>query len=382
MNLDYDKKRTIHFLLVLGIIVTAAFFLVPKDAFAVEQLTDLFDSTAFSGSMNVIKKFNWLGKLLNFIISAFSLLGLFLICYQRLITLLYLAGRNTFDNVYEIKEAGKGQAFFGMKPIIGNTWNAQYGTGLDAFVGFLLSLLPNVKAYSDYNPSNMPYNLNEDDSCTTYMLKVAIPTIMLVFFFAIGFNGTLWNAYGNVVDAMAYAADQVVGVNLTVIVDKVMNSGSNQKFYYEDDGTEWGSFRQGIAEDLNKAVLKKCDDLSTDNKIAIATAISNVIDSELGDMQKFYSEMGAGDSEDSDAKKYSATVCINNNQSMEGFKGKQINIDSSSLGLEPSSKVGQYAHILISRNKKTDETDYWAPIGDSTGSSTNNSKPTQTTQED
>ena len=58
-------------------------------AYAAEaELTDLFNTDAFTGSWEVFSKFNWLGGIMNFIISAFCLLGLFLIVYQRMLTML------------------------------------------------------------------------------------------------------------------------------------------------------------------------------------------------------------------------------------------------------------------------------------------------------
>lgn len=373
MTLSKKKYSTV---LYAFIIILLCLLLSPKHVFAAE-LTDLFDTVAFYGSMEVIKKFNWLGKLIQFIISSFSLLGLFLICYQRLITLLYLSGKNTFDNVYDIKEAGKGQAFFGMKPMIGKTWNAEYGTGLDAFVGFGLSLLPNVKAYSDYNPQNMTYNLKEEDTCTTYMLKVAIPTIMLIFFFAIGFNGTLWRAYGNVVDAMATAAENVVDVNLSVIVDRAMNSGSNYKFHFDDDKSEYGKLKQDAAEKAYKLILKETKDLSTDNKMTIGTSVENIIEKEMGNMSSFYSKFEGDDSADSDAKKYSVSTTMN--YTSKGYTNDNkrmydIVIKSSDVGMTGDTK---FVHIIISRSIKTDEKDYWAPIGGSSSGDSNN-KPSQT----
>ena len=91
-------------------------------------------------------------------------------------------------------------------------------------IGFVLSLLPDIKAYSDYNPDKPAYNLEESDTITTYLLKISLPTIMTILFFSLGFSGTLWQAYGNVVDAMAVAAEKVVQVDLAGYVNKALNS--------------------------------------------------------------------------------------------------------------------------------------------------------------
>lgn len=169
-----------------------------------EALTGIFNTVAFSGSWEVFTKFNWLGALLQFVISAFCLIGLVLVMIQRLVTMLYLSSEPTFDRIHEIKNAGRGGKALGLPGLVKDTiGTANHGTGLDAILSFLLSLLPDVKAYSDYAEDHRQYNLKDDDTITVYMLKVALPTIMIVFFFSIGFNGTLGRAYGQVASAMA-----------------------------------------------------------------------------------------------------------------------------------------------------------------------------------
>lgn len=215
LELKKENRNTTIILELLLIALCTYFVLCSFHLAKADNLLDLFDSYAFRGSLKTIDKFNWVGKLMSYIISVFSMLGLFLICYQRLISLLYLAGRNTFDTVHEIKSSlsgGSGRDAFGIRSMFTNAMQGggQYGTGLDAIVGFLLSLLPDVKKYSDYNPERMAYNVQEEDSCTTYMLKTAIPTIMLIFFFAMGYNGTLWQGFGVIVDAMGTAAEAVL----------------------------------------------------------------------------------------------------------------------------------------------------------------------------
>ena len=235
LELERQKRDTAIILELLLIAMCAYLVLNTIHLVLADNLLDLFDSYAFRGSLKTIDKFNWVGKLMSYIISVFSMIGLFLVCYQRLISLLYLAGRNTFDTVHEIKSSlsgGSGRDAFGIRSMFTNAMQGggQYGTGLDAIVGFLLSLLPDVKKYSDYNPERMAFNVQEDDSCTTYMLKTAIPTIMMIFFFAMGYNGTLWQGYGVIVDAMGTAADQLVSTDLNSIVSTAMNTGKAYKF--------------------------------------------------------------------------------------------------------------------------------------------------------
>ena len=219
------------------------------------QLTDIFSTKAFQGSWEVINKFNWVGWALNFIISAFCILGLFLILYSRMISLLYLSSRNLWDNVYDMKQ--KKGPWFGVLEMGRSVFNAEHGTGLDAFVGFFYGLLPNVKKYSDYNPEKMSGNLSEEDNAANYILKTAPSTIILIFFFTIGFSGTLAKAYGVVVDAMATAADNVVSVNLSTYVNRFFASGNNHQFSLGKDGTQEGKVQGAIAQQMYRIVISK-----------------------------------------------------------------------------------------------------------------------------
>ena len=374
-------------ILIGATVATIASALSPLTAFASEvtadattvsdankPLTDLFATTAFSGSWEVFSKFNWLGGAMQFIISAFCLLGLFLICYQRLITMLYLSSRSTFDKVDEIKKAGHGQKFFGMGTIGRDIFNAQHGTGLDALVSFGLSLLPNIKAYSDYNEERRAYNLNEDDSVTTYMLKVAIPTIMLIFFFAIGFNGTMFKAYGVVVDGMATAANTMVDAGLSTTVDKWMNSGAAYQFGY-DSSTEMGKFKQALAKKMYSKVLSKSNNLSADVKQQVGAAIDKWVTDNVGvdaGKSKFVAGGVTGfKGTDKDCANLSSAVTINQfGDYGTEFGGKAVELSKLGLAVEK-----WYLHVYISRDEQAATYNYF----DAKESTTNDNTPGQNT---
>lgn len=351
-------------------------------------LTDLFYTEAFSGSWTVFSKFNWLGMIMQFIISAFCLIGLFLIAYQRLITMLYLAAKNTFDKVDELKSGVGNKRFLGLGGMFkDNFFESKNGIGLDAFVSFLLTLLPNVKAYSDYSPdSHHNYNLNEDDTITTYMLKVAIPTIMLIFFFAIGFNGTLFKAYGNVVDAMATVADDFVTTDLSSTVQKWVNSGTGYQFAY-DNGTEYGKFQQELAEDMYAKILRRSTDLTTQNKQAIGSAVKEQVDKITGtniggssnsDFKGNITCTGWGDSVgtlgDDAWKNLIYTITINTTQKFSTDYGwsSGSGMDLSTFKLSNGNNNNKwYVHVIIQKKSNSNETDYFKLKDGSTGASGN-----------
>lgn len=401
VNLELERqKRDTAIILELFLIAMCAYLVLNTIHLVLaDNLLDLFDSYAFRGSLKTIDKFNWVGKLMSYIISVFSMIGLFLVCYQRLISLLYLAGRNTFDTVHEIKSSlsgGSGRDAFGIRSMFTNAMQGggQYGTGLDAIVGFLLSLLPDVKKYSDYNPERMAFNVQEDDSCTTYMLKTAIPTIMMIFFFAMGYNGTLWQGYGVIVDAMGTAADQLVSTDLNSIVSTAMNTGKAYKFSWDASGSDYGDFMQDMVKAVYKQALKNGRDYTSDTQQSVGSYVDSIFLTGKGynksDMKLYKGStnktisIGKGKGSiftdadtlakaignttgfkgEDDAKNLTYTVISNSTKdSYKISNAVELVISAYDVGLN-SSANGNYIHVTISRKKNSDETMYWHKADD------------------
>lgn len=268
-NLKINKRMAITMFACAFVILT------PTLVLADDGLTDLFTTKAFQGSWEVINKFNWLGWLMNFIISAFSLMGLFLVLYSRLITLLYLSSRNLWDNVAEVKDASQGPGF-GIRKLIERTWNAQDGTGADAFVSFFYGLLPNVKKYSDYGSRNLG-SLDDNDNALNYMLKTLPQTVLLIFFLALGFSGTLGQIYGTLVDGMTAVADNVVAIQLEDYVDKFFAQGNHYRFTLSADGTAKSNVQQVIAKRAYQEVVGKGNILDGDRRHEIGAIIEDAV---------------------------------------------------------------------------------------------------------
>ena len=409
LELKKENRNTTIILELLLIALCTYFFLCIFNLAKEDNLLDLFDSYAFRGSLKTIDKFNWVGKLMSYIISVFSMLGLFLICYQRLISLLYLAGRNTFDTVHEIKSSlsgGSGRDAFGIRSMFTNAMQGggQYGTGLDAIVGFLLSLLPDVKKYSDYNPERMAYNVQEEDSCTTYMLKTAIPTIMLIFFFAMGYNGTLWQGFGVIVDAMGTAAEQLVATDLNSIVSTAMNTGKAYKFSWDASGSDYGNFMQDMVKAVYKQALKNGKDYTSDTQQTVGSYVDSIFLTGKGysksDMKLYKGStnekisIGKGKGSiftdadtlakaignttgfkgEDDAKNLTYTVISNSTKdSYKISNAVEVVISAYDVGLN-SSANGNYIHVTISRKKNSDETMYWHKADDGAKPTKNGTK--------
>lgn len=409
LELKKENRNTTIILELLLIALCTYFVLNSFHLAKADNLLDLFDSYAFRGSLKTIDKFNWVGKLMSYIISVFSMIGLFLLCYQRLISLLYLAGRNTFDTVHEIKSSlngGSGRDAFGIRSMFTNAMQGggQYGTGADAIVGFFLSLLPDVKKYSDYNPERMAYNVQEEDSCTTYMLKTAVPTIMLLFFFAMGYNGTLWQGYGVIVDAMGTAADQLVATDLNSIVSTAMNTGKAYKFSWDASGSDYGNFMQDMVKAVYKQALKNGKDYTSDTQQSVGSYVDSIFLTGKGysksDMKLYKGStnekisIGKGKGSiftdadtlakaigsitgfkgEDDAKNLTYTVISNSTKdSYKISNAVEVVISAYDVGLN-SSANGNYIHVTISRKKNSDETMYWHKADDGAKPTKNGTK--------
>ena len=381
-----------------------------SDGYSSHKLTDIFVTDAFSGNWEVFTKMNWLGKIMSWVISAFSLIGIFSVGIQVMLNLLYLSGKNFWDNIDEIKSAGKNQKMFGMKAAFSDLYNAKYGTGLDAFISFFFSLFPNVKAYSLYSTdAKHKGNYAETDTVTTYLLKSSLSNIMIIFAFSMGFNGTLWQAYGTVVEALGVVTQNFADTNLSKLVDRAMNTGSSYTFAYNADGSKYGDFKQSVVKKVYASMLRNTTDNSTDMKTAIGKAIDANLSAPIdcmaavaanytitsdgkksftyGDGKKdtvTYTSLvynGEGDSfqikfkdgnktgislgseklqsmassiADARAKNLTYSVIVNKTQTYSGA----YTIKADELGFTDS---GFYVHVFISKKTNSDEHSYFTP---------------------
>lgn len=271
VNISYARRVWLHkladHLLPFFLIIIAAFSWVGVVG-AEGNLTDIFYTKSFQGSWEVVNQYNWLGKIIQWIFTTFCLFGLFIVAYQRFVSLLYLAGRNTFDTIYDYKDAEAGNGWFGIKTMFTETFKGNRGTGMDAVIGLGYSLLPNVKYYSDFNPDKLANNnLKEEDSAVTYMLKTALPTIAMVFFFSMGFNGTLMRTYGMVANGFGAFAEKVADSNLEGYIKKKLNTGDSYRFTLAEKNTPGGKFGESIAQNLYGKVLSRMDIIDTDGRM-------------------------------------------------------------------------------------------------------------------
>lgn len=147
-------------------------------------------------------------------------------------------------------------------------------TGLDAIMGAILTLLPDVKRYSDFGEKS-GQKFDEDTSISQYMLKIALPTVLAVFFLAMGFNGTLVKGLATTVDAMGTIADHAVSVNYAGFIDDLIDSNTGYKFTAANAGTEEGKFVSAIQNQVYGKVVAKISGVDKAQLYAIGQAIED-----------------------------------------------------------------------------------------------------------
>lgn len=246
------------------------------------NFTDIFYSNSFRGSFEWIYKFNWLGAILQFVISVFSLFGVVLMLIRVITSMLYLSSKGIWEEVSELKKDKSDKDIFdlGLLGQLKSVGQGKHGTGVDALFGAILILLPDVKRYSDFSDGRSD-KFSDDMTMTQYMLKIALPTIMCTFFFAMGFNGTMFKALGITVDAMGAVADKAVSVDYAGFLKDLMNSGQAYSFALANDGTIKGKLQTSIAKELYGIILSKIDEPNTNTTLTIGQKLENLVQTEI-----------------------------------------------------------------------------------------------------
>lgn len=226
------------------------------------HLTDIFQMNAFRGSFEIIQGFNLFGYVVNFIISIFSFLGLALQAIQIMATLLYLSMRSMFDKIHEIKKSHSGSqaGIFALKGIFNDIKENKYGSGFDTIGYAILGMLPDIKEVSHFSDNGK----FKDEEISTFILKISLPTILSMFFFSMGFNGTLWQTWAMCSDALGEVAYKFCDSQLPKKVYSLLNIEDAFTFSLDADGTEYGKLRQNIAEDIYSKVLQQVEPGNTD----------------------------------------------------------------------------------------------------------------------
>lgn len=240
-----------------------------------DNFTDIFYTNSFRGTFEWVNKMDFIGMGCQWVLSVFSVIGVVLIVVRIVTSLLVINARGLCQEIHDIKQSGSGDLYdLGMVGMVKSVAQGKHGTGADAIISAALCLAPDFIKYSDF-AENSGMQFDNDVTTSQYMLKIAIPTVMSVFFFAMGFNGTLWHALAVTVDGMGAIADKAVSVNYAAIVDDLVNSNAGYKFQFGSLGTNLGGYQQDIAKDIYGRAVSHLENPSSAQLQAIGRTVEN-----------------------------------------------------------------------------------------------------------
>lgn len=361
-GLVWDILNAPPLLILMAAIIVA--FINPLSVASADSFTDIFFTNSFRGSFEWFKKLDWIGFIVQAVISVFSIVGVCLITIRIMTSLLYLSAKGLWEEVHDMKLGESDKYDFGLIAMT-QAWAKGKGgyTGLDAILGAVLILLPDVKRYSDFGEKS-GNKFDSDINMTQYILKISLPTILAVFFLAMGFNGTLVKGLATTVDFMGSVADKAVSVNYTGFIDDLIATGTGYKFTFAATGTEKGEFQEDLAKDIYGRVVSK---VSGANKAQlyeigqqIEEEVNNNIDTWIGNSStRVTEEVLNGISADDRYYSYLGYDIIIN--TTEKATGASADISVSSLvdveGIGSiSTDIQEHIHIFISQTNSSNVT--------------------------
>lgn len=340
-----------------------------------DNFTDIFYTNSFRGAFSWFKKLDWIGMLVQMVISVFSLFGVALLVIRIMTSMLYLSSKGMWEEVHDLKSSGgeSEKDFLGLFGMAKSWAKGKSGTGFDAIIGAVLMLLPDVKKYSDFGEKSKG-DFSEDITISQYMLKIALPTVMTVFFFAMGFNGTLFQALAVTVDAMGTVADKVVSVNYSAFIDDITTASSNYEFTLDADGTNLGKLKQSIAKDVYKLAVRQIPNADTQQLYSIGSRIETWVNDSVtydviagGRLDPRVKEALGASGDDAGRDQYAAFVGYN--PRVSGIQSEGDGVISIGLGVENDGVLSNLGDELVATTaNQTKYVNIWfVSSGDFTG---------------
>lgn len=263
------------------------------------NIADIMQSQGFVGSAEIINKMSWVGWVVSTIISVCCLIGLAMLAIRIIVSLLYLSNKNLFDQVSAIKQSNSfgglqkdWKSGFGLFSLTGlgniNHMGEAKVQGLDAILVYIMSLLPDVKEWSDFGSSG-EFGGDGDGGMkakhmrtSEYILKISIPAILNIFFFSIGYNGTLWRTYTTVSGYMGDVLSALVDTNLDEVLGSAVGDNFGYKFAFSAKGDAVGNLEQTAAKAAYRQAMKQIN--GTDKNAAVESQIGANIENIISKM--------------------------------------------------------------------------------------------------
>lgn len=333
------------------------------------DLMDVFNTEATRGSLKWLDKFNYVGLALNFIVSAFCFLSIFIMVFQKIVTISYFVLRDFWDNVHEVKKSYVGQAAFGMKGYLSDTFvSSKSGSGLDALFRLLYIFAPDVRQMSEMKEGS---KYKDDTTLASWVIQTAPSTVLGLLLLSMGFNGSLMKCYGMVVDGFGVVADRVASANSEEFVNNILNGSDQYSYSLGGTGKTTDTLRQSIARDIDTKCLAKVKaDQRTDQlRQSMGKNISEVVQSQFTDdaiktyLQNTYGAM-ANNLTDDDFKYVKCDLYVNGEADSKAFYSFPVSQVTGGTSTE-------YINAFLTLEKRAPAYNY-VDLGDGSDSSTTN----------
>lgn len=309
-----------------------------------DSFSDILRSSSFRGALGWVQKVDFIGGILQACISIGSIISAAFMMIQVMASFVYLSSKSIWEMVHEAKEGGSDTELYdlGMIGLAKNWAKGKSGTGLDAIVGFFLTIAPDVKRYSYFSDKAKNEKIKEDMTMGQFTLAIFLDVFISLFIVAMAFNGTLVKAWAISIDALGTLAEHCVSVNYAGYIDDLVAQGTGYKFTFSAYGTAEGDKKQQVASELYGKAISKTRGLSSAHYELMGKNIENIIN-------------GSGGPQSMDQH------LANNNRFGQTFRGI---IGAGRADAENAAKFDrQYAtvgfDVRTNSSKGTDDTEVW-----------------------
>lgn len=231
------------------------------------NLTQIYNTEGMWGSWELLKKFTLIGYVVQFFLTVYGFLSLVSALLRVSTTIFYLSNRRKFDEIDRVQEEGLSNAF-------------KSASGFNKLIVVIYCLLPNIKQQSDADSAQ--FNLSEDDSIMTYIMKSAPSTIAIIVFSSMAFTGLLFQIYANISNGFLAVAEQARDLPIAKAVTDFFESGKDYGFTLNNVDTPDGQQLYRVARTMYADVISRLNMGDATGKANIGSQIEASLMSESG----------------------------------------------------------------------------------------------------
>lgn len=261
------KKKFIYILLTCILLVQVGVIATPVYAANSDVLVQVEDVEVNNSLTNYLRdrlkgQQKWLDKT-NFIAGAVSVaisVGGALILsgeiFTKVMTVVYLSLRSSFDRIDEVKREGINAG----------------GTIIDKAIRAVMFLIPNIKEVSEFG-SRSALKLSGDAGFMEWALKVIPGSLLTILFAVLMYNGQISMIYAETVDAIVVVADSYEELNLENVVRSFLNTDIGDSKYTVSDAVPIDRLRKEMYVVLMRTSSRI---LETSNKEIMDSVSENI----------------------------------------------------------------------------------------------------------